>query len=82
MIENVHHKKSIPLSAMVVASWIAYVCLKDNEGKLINIVDNRKVEIQECAVEINKDGKIKRFVELEGMFGELAKNEEFVNHIQ
>ena len=45
MIDSIKKKKSVPFSAMIIASWIAYAGAKDSEGKSINIVDNRKEQI-------------------------------------
>lgn len=82
MLDMTKTNKPIPLSAMVIASWIAYLSCKDSEGKTINFVDNKKEQLLEIMSEIEKDGNIEPFLKQPGMFGSLSENKEFLGDIQ
>lgn len=45
-------KKSTPLAAMIIASWIVYVERSLDPNSLIKVVDNKKVEIQAAVQKI------------------------------
>lgn len=72
MLDMAKASKPIPLSAMVIASWIAYLSCKDGEGKTINFIDNKREQLLEVMSEVEKDGKVEPFLKQPGMFGMLS----------
>jgi mannitol 2-dehydrogenase len=75
--ENLERDGEIERSAAVVASWVRYAEGEDEQGRPIEVVDNRKEQVIELAGRA-RDGDPDAFIANRDLFGDLAESERFM----
>lgn len=75
--EQINQGKDLKLSALIIASWRAYLDEMDEKGEKIHIVDNRKQMLLEF-VRLNPNPI--KFIEIKDIFHELSSDKVFVNN--
>ncbi|EWH08624.1 D-mannonate oxidoreductase [Catenovulum agarivorans DS-2] len=77
-VENSQNKQNVTLAALVIAAW-CYTCDKqvDKLGNKINIQDEMTAQLTLAARGTNAD--VLSFLKLTSVFGDIVKNDHFVN---
>jgi mannitol 2-dehydrogenase len=76
--ENLESGGEVERSAAVVASWVRYAEGEDEQGRPIEVVDNRKQQVTELARKA-RDGDPDAFIRNRDLFGDLAGSERFMD---
>jgi mannitol 2-dehydrogenase len=74
--DNIAAGRPVALSAAIVASWARYAEGVDEQGKAIEIVDNRREQVTAAAAR-HREGDPLAFIRDADLFGDLAEREAF-----
>jgi mannitol 2-dehydrogenase len=75
--ENLRGDGEVERSAAVVASWVRYAEGEDEQGRPIEVVDQRRDQVMELAARA-RDGDPDAFIRNRDLFGDLAESERFM----